>query len=141
MITANCIKAPDNYFLVRLNYPANNRKEYTTVKGMENVNRIIYFHNRRYIVEKLSSWLRQRMYVADITNNTGLLASAAQLYTVVQFHQNASLIGVCGIIFKNAERFKAIAPGEQSKHFKHFNSIILPILNFCDEFLHEEVKS
>jgi hypothetical protein len=135
MITANYIEAPNGYYCLELNFPASPRKEYATVHGWENAQRLIYFHNRKYITSKLKSWLGQRVYAARMGNNTSLVNSLLQAQNMIIFYEQTNLDNICKMVDKHAEYFKSFAPGSDSAHRKHYLTTILPIITFCGDYM------
>lgn len=95
--------------------------------------RRVYLISREYIIEKLTGWLKQRMftYGPQITNRPGLSVEASRLLVLLNYYQRASLAAVCSVVTDHAQALEALAPGVNSEHYGRYQKVIAPIIAFC----------
>lgn len=130
MINLDLIREQNNLFLIRFSEPDETflHKPYIAVYGEEEVIKRFYFKNKRYIYETLISWLNQRKYA-----NTGYLSTITNLEFSLINLKEESIFRICEYIANNKARFQMIAPPDGSRMRKHFESKILPIIQFVPE--------
>ena len=128
MILAEVHTAPNNLFFVRFSEPNEKFKANTwiPIMGIAEVEKRIYFRNRMHIITALTGYLNQRAhakasYVQECRLLTNLLAE----------FKNASLYKLCEFVNRKRDAFESIAPKYGSKFCNHYNTIIVPILDFA----------
>lgn len=123
---------PENGFVfLRFIEPGENpeTKTFITLNSPEEAEGRIRFRQRAYIIEKLISWLNQRNHA--LPNSRGTINMYLSWVGEVKLR---SLPYVCDFVKRKRENFEAIAPGTESKFHNHYQTIILPILDFCTEY-------
>ncbi|MBB2149149.1 hypothetical protein [Pedobacter gandavensis] len=130
MIIADIVPQSENLFFVRFSDPNEDfgNKPYFTVKSIEEVKRRMYFHNRLYVVEKLKSWLKQRLYAMPSSEK-----EISLLLCWISEIEKRGFTYICDFIKRKRLNFESIAPAESSKYFNYYTKTIVPILKFCAE--------
>lgn len=131
MIIANAKQHP-GYMHLEIIWPDKQARQYKIVENEQEAKRLIYFLNRKYIIEKLGGWLNQRHKALSGTNAGQRYADAARLKILLQYYDKAALHGLCQFISLHRELFEKIAPLGDSDHLPYFKNTITPILDFCD---------
>jgi hypothetical protein len=132
MITAHSFGEP-GAILVELIFPNNQPTQYGTVSTPGEVQRLKYFHKRKYIIEKLQRWLRQRKMALLFSPDASKINDVVKLQGLLAYYEQASLATVCKSVSIHSDLYKSLAPGNSSKLFNYYANFILPILFFCDE--------
>lgn len=132
MITATCTHY-HNCYRLEISRPDRNTVEFKMVNSAGEAERYLYLKNREYIIEKLAGWLRQRRRGLEEFNLMNRAVKAAQLEVLLNCYKNASLAAVCRIVNDHAEALELLAPGDRSAHYKHYHTIIEPIIHYCKE--------
>ena len=91
------------------------------------VKRMVYFKNRAYIYQTLKSWLLQRAHALPTNDAQGVIAE--KIYELET--KKGSYYSLCSYVQKNSSTLKRIAPGTKSRFYKHYKTVILPLLNDC----------
>lgn len=91
------------------------------------VERMVYFRNREYIFKTLQSWLNQR---AHALNHPDYQTKIRNLIYWLETKQG-SYYSLCSFIKLKADDFKKIAPGNKSRYYRHYENIVLKIINDC----------
>jgi hypothetical protein len=112
-------------------YPGKAPKQFATAANTGEAKRLVYFHNRKYIIEKLSSWFSQRMYCRD-KFHVPVIKEAAELKVLLASYKDTSLHNLCKVVADHSAAIWSVAPGKQSGHRAYFESTIIPIINFCE---------
>jgi hypothetical protein len=101
--------------------------------------RVAYFWYRLYICEKLKSWTYQRIYAIRFSNDAGRLEACAKLIAILQLHNSNSLANLATIIYGERDLIAFIAPGVKSNHYKIYQHLVLPIIDFCKSIAEGQV--
>jgi hypothetical protein len=105
--------------------------EPTIVSSYSEANRQMYFRNRDYIYRHILNFLKQRQYALTVSKFHAQVRATERIITNLHVFSESSYANLCRFIHNNEGAIKELAPGEKSKHFKHYNNIIEPILIFC----------
>lgn len=136
MIIAEVSKIAENFALVRFSEPNEDfkSKPFNPIYGkdpMTEVNRQLYFLNRKYVSETIVKFLKQRFHaVRHHQTIIGLLLADIQMLNT------APLSNIVRFISNNATKIERVAPNGNSRYHKHYETIIAPILDWC----HSETK-
>jgi hypothetical protein len=130
MITAYATVYP-RFMQLEIIRPDNNQVQFKNVDDINEAQRLVYFLTRRYILEKLRGWLKQRREALRNTGSGQKFADASKLLVLLNYYDHAALLGLCHFISLHINMFEAIAPVETSRQFGHFEKIINPILSYC----------
>jgi hypothetical protein len=95
--------------------------------------RRLYFEIRKYIIAKLRSWLRQRMFAFHLTDRAKCSQEAASLLVLLGYYEDRSCFKLYELVINNRAVIETLAPSEGSAHYGFYSKSILPILDFCDE--------
>jgi hypothetical protein len=131
MITATYIEL-DGHTALQLNFP----KGPEVVKvhgGIGEAERLVYYHNRRYILDKINSWLNQRKIAVKQSPDKSRLLKVATMQVLISSYRDKSLYQLCKMIKQHDDYFKAISPEPGSSHYPYYKNTILPILGYCLE--------
>jgi (p)ppGpp synthase/HD superfamily hydrolase len=131
MIIANAKQHP-GFMHLEIVWPDKQARQYKIVENEHEAKRLVYFLNRKYILEKLTGWLNQRQKALRGTNVGERYADSAKLQVLLQYYNKAALHGLCQFISKHRQMFEGVAPNEASDHRAYYNNTIRPILDFCD---------
>ena len=133
MIIANA-KPFDGGLQLELKYPNNQPSQFAQVSTIAEGERLLNYHNRKFISDKLCSWLRQRTKAGVILRQK-LTVETAQLQVLLALNRNSSLDGLCRIVSTHRFEFERLAPPITSAQcHPYYVGTIVPILNFCDQF-------
>lgn len=139
MITANYIQTPTG-LQVRFNIPDPEKGllfEFTTAADMAEAKRKLYFRLRRYIVEKISAFIRQRSHAIAphpaLERYAEKMAVIQTLRLQLEHYEKASYWQLCNLISRQAAKIELIAPRETSRFYGHYQRTILPIIQHCAE--------
>lgn len=91
------------------------------------VERMVYFKNRKHIYETLRKWLNQRAHALQSPQNRQLIATISFDLDTKQ----GSYYSLCAYVRKNCLVLKSIAPAKESRFYSHYRNVILPVLNDC----------
>jgi len=130
MITANAVPYA-NFMHLEIIFPDKKQHELKTVANLQEANRLIYFLNRKYILSKLTSWLKQRRFALQSSPDNGRTLEAAKLIVLLHYYENAGLHVLCQFIINHKTIIETVAPGNHSSQYNHYKNIIQPILVFC----------
>jgi len=114
-------------------WPDGQTRDSVVVNDKKEAFRLVYFHNRLYIVVTLRMWLNGRMNVYQHVGDFQRVNEAVQLIHFLDDHCKTSLKFVTRSICDREAIIRHLAPGEKSKYYKTFESVIVPILIFCCE--------
>jgi hypothetical protein len=130
LISADLIQTNNNQLLVRFAHPNElmDKKPYSFASSDFDVERRRIFLTRNYIVEKLTSWLRQREYAAP-----GYKKEAESLLTWLVCYKETSYTNVVSFVNRHHNAFTSMAPSERSRFYDHYKTIVEPILIYCKE--------
>lgn len=138
MIIANVKPGPQNYLLLQFSNPKEvfTNDEFQAIRGnYQDVRRMLYFRNRKYIIETLGSWIKQRKRAIEERPNQDFFLkkvdTAIILRDVVLHHSFSSLWSLCDYVVRKQDDIKFIAPAESSRHYKYYNNTIVPIIEYC----------
>ncbi len=143
MITANSIFSTNSSsLLIELRWPNRRTVERQEVANEEQAIDLVKYLNRRYILDTLRSWARQRHKALEVRSGAGRLLKAAELLVLLSGLDNAKLPALCNAVALHEEWFRIIAPADVSSHHRYYYNSILPIIEYCrrplkgdDEFL------
>jgi hypothetical protein len=131
MITAYSFGKP-GAILVELSYPNTVVKRYATVPNPGDVDRLVHHHSRKYVIEKLKSWLSQWKVALKVTESPTKINEVAQLQVLVNYYQQASLEAIKVAINRHSIVFAYVAPSENAKLYNYYTNTIKPILEYCE---------
>ncbi|MBS7565132.1 hypothetical protein KHS38_12025 [Mucilaginibacter sp. Bleaf8] len=130
IITANYTEH-NGYTALQINYP--HGTQFVNVPGgLGEAERLLYYHNRKYITDKLNSWLNQRKKAVKLSPDKSKVLTVAQLQVLLSYYRENSLRQVCIKIKEHRHLIEAIAP-DSGMHYNYYNKVIKPILQFCAE--------
>lgn len=138
MIIAEATRTASGLDLV-LVYPRGGRKP-AFVKNEKDGERLVYFRNREYIIDKLQKWVRQRSKAAEKGKDNAMQFECASLLVLLRTHENAFLNVACVVINNHLEHFLKLVPKEKSAHHIHYEKTIKPILHFCYRKAKESIQ-
>lgn len=130
MITSNSF-GHTGAIVVEIAYPNTIARQVATVRNQDEADRLVRHHNRKYMVDRLQSWLRQRKEAVKHSPDASKIMLIAQLQVLLGYHQHASLKSLCAAIAKHAEYFEKVSPSESSRFYGHYTTVIQPILAYC----------
>lgn len=140
MIIAKVKSGPQNYLYLKFSNPNEvfTEDRYQVVRGTDqDVRRKLYFRNRKYIIDTLGPWLKQRKRAIeerpDQEEFSQKLEKVTALRDMVLHHTFSSLWSLCAYVIRKRDDISLIAPGESSRHFKYYSTTILPIIEYCEE--------
>lgn len=85
---------------------------------------------RMVIYTVMSGWLKQR--IKALENFDAMRTKKADvLLTLLGVYEKASLQNICRFVAKNDDVITLLAPGEQSRCYKHYQTKVSAIVNFC----------
>jgi hypothetical protein len=118
------------YFLVRFSEPDETfqKEVYVPVQGWAEVQRRMYFRNRKYIIDTLVSWLNQREHA--IKDKTSLEMLQEIRFNLTNINAN-SFYNLCRFVIRKTPQIQEIAPKEGTKFHPFYKLKIIPILAFC----------
>jgi hypothetical protein len=130
MITAF---ATEHHGLVRLEIvrPDKPKHEFLTVDNYAEADRRMYVMNRDYVIDKLTKWLRLRMYAMKLAERPQLTIGAAKLLVLLSYYKNATLPAVTTVVAGHMAALELLIPGERSSHYPNYKNTIAPILDYC----------
>lgn len=130
MIIAKSIPQENGRLLLVFEGP----KEIKSIEAtsMFDAQRIVDFHNRKYILEKMSSWLHQRKYAMSMMAGTEERLKDIQAIEMgLAYRKHASLGNICAYLHLVEPQIRLLIPPVKSAHYKIFYTTILPILRFA----------
>ena len=130
MIIAQATPYP-NFMSLEIIYPDTKQHEFKNVATLEDANRLIYFLNRKYILEKLKSWLKQRRFAIQMTSNRSRSMEVAKMLVLLNYYDHAGLHVLCAFITKHRSVIETLVPPLTSVHYNHYQNQIKPIIDFC----------
>ncbi|HEY0056313.1 MAG TPA: hypothetical protein VGB63_13230 [Pedobacter sp.] len=139
MITATVETQLDGKCFVRFQIPDHGKTKYVTsfAANTEDAYRQLYFRIRRYICTTLVSWLLQRQHAINLNPKSDLyvdrMAAVHELLIKLDYYKASSCRHLGNVINNNRDLFMFLAPGKTSRHLKHFETSIKPILEFCSK--------
>ena len=140
MIIANVKSGPQDCLFLRFSNPKEvfTSDAYQVIRGTEqDVRRMLYFRNRKYIIETLGAWLKQRKRAIeerpDQEEFSKKLEKVIALRDMVLHHTFSSLWSLCDYVVRKQAEIEFIAPGENSRHYNYYQKTILPIIRYCAE--------
>lgn len=138
MIIANVKPGPQNCLLLQFSNPDEvfTDQQYQTIRGTyQDVRRMLYFRNRKYVTETLGSWLKQRKRAIEERPNQDFFLEKIQMVTILRdmvlHHSFSSLWSLCDYVALKNSDLEFIAPSESSRHYKYYNTTIVPIIQYC----------
>lgn len=139
MIIANCYQTTSG-ILVRFDIPNSEKgfiQEETTAADRAEVKRKLYFRIRKYITDELQAWLKQRWYAIvphpSSENYVKRISAIDTMLLQVESYRQTSYKQVIAMVCRQREKLELIAPKETSRHYKHYERTILPIIRHCLE--------
>lgn len=96
------------------------------VSSEQEARRMLQFENRKYIIETMVAWLKQRQHALNSSSE-----NANELINKLQFIRKASITCICKSIDEARKDFESLRPSETSTCFSYYQNAILPILDFC----------
>lgn len=87
----------------------------------------LYFKNRVYICDTLSSFLNQRLHALPSYNTRIEMMKEA-----INRGRTFTYPALCELVFTHQQNIKSIAPTESSRFYNHFKTVIEPILIECE---------
>ncbi len=131
MIVATEISA--NHFVVETCDPATGRKQRLVVNSEGAAIRIAQEWNRLYILEKMISWLHQRVFALNLTPFTRERLRAVELLGILERYTQYPERHLKKLIAEKSEIIALIAPPERSRQRGYYDRVIVPIVQFCTE--------
>ncbi|WP_295711275.1 hypothetical protein [Mucilaginibacter sp.] len=141
MIYAEATPLAENHLRLVINYPDGSQKTPVTVADASEARRLVYFYNRQYIKQMFKEWLAQRVNAfkhSDVADSARINTSA-MLLVAIEKHSNGLHV-LCRLIVGKTANIKTLAPRDQSRHYKKYQDIIIPILKFCHEMEGKEYE-
>ncbi len=121
-------------FRLELLYPHQKHPIIAEVGSEAECVRLIYFRTRSYIIEKLSAWLRQRMYTAQQFDERKITEGAAKLLIFLVRYSGTSMFKLCHTVHLHKADLQALAPHEWSRFYNQYQQVIVPIIRYCENF-------
>lgn len=134
MITANATPYPCFMYL-EIIYPGRKHRECKAVKDEQEANRLIAHLNRKYIYEKLSSWLRQRRFALQQSTAIAKKPEVARLLIMLNYYEKKELQGLCKFVNEHKAIIEMVAPPPSSTFHNHYSKVIQPIIAFCNDMV------
>lgn len=134
MIDAKVTPQANGKFKVEFIAPVGDKSIYQTlmVNSKSDAERVMYFQNRKYITQHLINFLKQRQYALGLTKHYHQqIADAQVMINQLEVFGNASFHTVQKWVYNHEALINEFAPGEKSSHYKHYETVILPILMSC----------
>lgn len=125
----------NNLLVLYFRYPNGSTVGPVTARNESDARRLVYFHNRVYINDKLKAYLNMRLYAYQVAGLrfTVHVKTANDLLLQLTVFDKTSMHRICQWVLLHEDAFKLIAPREASKHHKFYASTIAPIMEFCRE--------
>ncbi|MBC8053785.1 MAG: hypothetical protein H7Y13_12040 [Sphingobacteriaceae bacterium] len=139
MITAIVEPQLDGKCFVKFQIPDHGKFKYITsfAENTEDVYRQLYFRIRKYICTTLIAWLLQRQHAINLNPESHLyvdrMAAVQELLIKLDYYKASSCRHLGNVINKHNDQFLLLAPGKKSHHYRHFETTIKPILDFCSK--------
>lgn len=95
--------------------------------------RLAHFMNRRYIIDTMCSWLRQRMKAYQAEGFEAQRITALGLLGELIYLSQASVGAIRQFIREHEKQLLSIAPGEKSRQHNYYEKVIVSIKAFCQE--------
>ena len=99
---------------------------YFPVLSEQEAMRMLHFQNRRYIVETLTKWLKQRNVATAYSNPKGV-----KLLDLLQHIEKAGFHYIRVTVGRMRADFETMRPSINSRYHNHYVTTILPILEYC----------
>jgi hypothetical protein len=130
LISTDQVQTAKHGIMVRFALPNESlqKKPFIQASSSSDVERQQIFLVRNYIVEKLSSWLRQRSHAVP-----AYAATAASLLNWLEQYQKTNLTNIVSFVNRHQNAFYSLAPTDRSKCYNHFQSTIVQIIDYCKE--------
>ena len=122
---------------LNISYPDGFSKKHEVFKVSSNVQaeNLWRLKQRLYMKEVLSKFLRQRQYALAMTITAQQYHAMAKIHFVIKnYYEGKNLKLFAQKIIMLEESIMIISPGTKSPFYKHFNSTILPVINWCKYF-------
>src|ERR1700748_1338871 len=107
-------KTQNGQILLQTTEPVNGKKQTALVNTQGDAMRLAYYWNRCYVYEKLTNWLKMRIYAFKLVNDHHRITKAASLLYMLSKFQAASLESLTLMVYMHRDLFEFIAPGEKS---------------------------
>lgn len=126
MIKSEIVPLQNDTFLVRFSDPDEKleKKQFTMAQSQEDYQRRLDFMNRKFITEKLTSWIKQRSKALPDLDTRNLLSWMGPI-------SKASLSNVCEFVTRKRSDFENAAPAMNSPCYPYYKNTIVLILDFC----------
>ena len=123
-----------NQFMVVATDPLTG-KQYQAAKASSagEAERFAHFMNRRYIIETMCAWLRQRMKAYQVTGFEQQRTAAIVILGELIFLSQASVGAIRKYLREHEKQIRSIAPGEKSRQYRYYEKVIGSIMAFCQE--------
>ncbi|MBS7565119.1 hypothetical protein KHS38_11950 [Mucilaginibacter sp. Bleaf8] len=140
MITAQARHYP-TFMTLEIIFPDRKEREFAKADNAIEAQKLLNYKNQQYIVKKLKSWLNQRQIAIRYGMTPKDPTTSARLYVLLGFYERQRAFhGLCSFIAEHKSFFVDIAPPETSNQFNYYNTIIRPILTFCEEMCNTNIK-
>ncbi|HEY4148925.1 MAG TPA: hypothetical protein VGM41_08350 [Chitinophagaceae bacterium] len=122
-----------NYIKLNFSYPGGGIIGPFTVADMSEAKRLLYFHTRNYILDKLKGWLNQRIRALTAAGEYLRADKANELQQRLINFTDTSFFRLADFLIKQESKILFVAPGQKSRNYNYYHDNILPILEYCRE--------
>lgn len=122
-----------NHFVVKSIDPLGKVYQSVTVYNEGDAIKYAYFVNRLYIIEKMTGWLKQRVHAYQVAGFHKQIELAQDLLGKIEVSSLTSLDHIKRLITENEKTIAFLAPGEKSRQFAYYSTVIRGIVDFCME--------
>lgn len=134
---------------VKIKYPSRAKEQVDTIRvdDREHAVRLWHLRTRKYIFETLRGWTLQRKHAFRFAENNfkNALANKDHAAEVVMLmlltHYESALPLLAFRVAQAKKEIDLIAPHGSSKFFNHYEEVIKPIIEWCEDYSKEVLKS
>lgn len=108
------------------------KKQLTVVYSRADVDRLYFFWNRLYIIERMTSFLHQRIFAYRLAGLDSFVEKAEWLLDALGDRSLSGLSSVCKLIVDQEATITAMAPSAKAvSQYTYYNNTIKSIIAYC----------